>query len=188
MIYNEDQSYIHYNKGSVVMYALRDYIGEEKLNAALSSYLHDVAYQNAPFTTALEFLDCIREAVPDSLAYIVEDWFETITLYDNRAVAASYSQTDDGRYRVRLELASHKLRADSLGVETEIALADWIEIGVLGEDGKEIYLQKHKVDRSDVNLEIVVGEKPVEAGIDPHIKLIDRNPDDNVKKVIPDET
>jgi aminopeptidase N len=182
LIYNENQPYIHYRKGSLVMYALRDYIGEEKLNAALEKYVQDVAYQEAPFTTSLEFLDYIRQAVPDSLAYIVEDWFETITLYDNCAVSTTYSPTADGRYEVQLELASRKLRADSLGVESEIPLADWIEIGILGAEGKELYLQKHKIERNEVKLEIVVDEEPVEAGIDPYIKLIDRNPDDNLKR------
>ena len=32
----ENQPYIHYRKGSLAMYALRDYIGEETLNAALA--------------------------------------------------------------------------------------------------------------------------------------------------------
>jgi hypothetical protein len=46
----------------------------------------------------------------------------------------------------------------------------------------EVHLQKHKIDRSEVKLEIVVEEEPLEAGIDPYIKLIDRNPDDNLKR------
>jgi hypothetical protein len=32
-------------------------------------------------------------------------------------------------------------------------------------------------------IEIIVGEKPVKAGIDPFNKLIDRNPKDNVKSL-----
>ena len=183
LIYNEDQGYIHYRKGSLVMYALRDYIGEEKLNGALRKYIADVAYQEAPFTTSLEFLSYIREVVPDSLNYIIEDWFETITLYDNRAEEIVYSEIADGKYRVELNLKTRKMRADSLGRETEVAIADWIEIGVLGEDGEELYMQKHKLTGNEVHLEIIVDKKPVEAGIDPYNKLIDRNPDDNVKKV-----
>jgi aminopeptidase N len=35
----ENQQYIHYRKGSVVMYALRDLIGEDKVNAALAKFL-----------------------------------------------------------------------------------------------------------------------------------------------------
>ncbi|TDJ02108.1 MAG: hypothetical protein E2O76_02880 [Caldithrix sp.] len=183
LIYNENQGYIHYRKGSLVMYALRDYIGEEKLNGALRKYIADVAYQEAPFTTSLEFLSYIREVVPDSLNYIIEDWFETITLYDNRAEEIVYSEIADGKYRVELNLKTRKMRADSLGRETEVAIADWIEIGVLGEDGEELYMQKHKLTGNEVHIEVIVDKKPVEAGIDPYNKLIDRNPDDNVKKV-----
>ena len=35
LIYNENQQYIHYNKGSLVLYALSDYIGEDIFNQAL---------------------------------------------------------------------------------------------------------------------------------------------------------
>ena len=36
---NENQGYIHYNKGSLVMYALQDYLGEDCVNQALANYL-----------------------------------------------------------------------------------------------------------------------------------------------------
>src|SRR4051812_28262680 len=48
----ENQQYIHYNKGSVIMYALRDYIGEDTLNAALAKYIKAVAYQEPPYTNS----------------------------------------------------------------------------------------------------------------------------------------
>ncbi len=183
LIYNTNQGYIHYRKGSVIMYALRDYIGEEKLNGALRKYIEATAYQEAPFTTSLEFLSYIEEVVPDSLNYIIEDWFKTITLYDNRVDDVFYTETNDEQYEVEINVESRKLRADSLGLETEIALADYIEIGVLGEDRKELYLAKHKLEKNQTSLKITVDELPVQAGIDPYNKLIDRNPKDNLKAV-----
>ncbi len=165
------------------MYALRDYIGEEALNAALAKYIKTVAYQEPPYTTSLEFLSYIREATPDSLQYILTDMFETITLYENKAEKASYTQTPEGKYKVALTVKAKKLRADTLGVETEIPIDDWIDIGVLGKDEKELYLKKHKINQPETAFEIVVDELPVEAGIDPYAKLIDRNPDDNAKKM-----
>ncbi|MBI3230581.1 MAG: hypothetical protein HYZ45_10490, partial [Burkholderiales bacterium] len=36
---NEDQGYIHYRKGSLVMYALQDMIGEDKVNSALQEVI-----------------------------------------------------------------------------------------------------------------------------------------------------
>ncbi|MFP5245833.1 MAG: M1 family metallopeptidase, partial [Thermoanaerobaculia bacterium] len=47
----ENQGYIHYRKGSLVMYALRDYIGEDAVNRALAKFLRDYAFQGPPYTT-----------------------------------------------------------------------------------------------------------------------------------------
>jgi len=183
LIFNENQGYIHYRKGSVIMYALRDYIGEETLNAALRKYLKAVAYQEPPYTNALEFLSYLRQATPDSLRYILTDMFENITLYENQVTQARYTLTPDGKYKVELAIKAKKLRADSLGVESEISINDWIDIGALGKDGKELYLKKHKIAQPEMMFELLVDELPVEAGVDPYVKLIDRNPDDNIKKV-----
>src|SRR3712207_478503 len=35
---NENQGYIHYRKGSLAMYALRDYLGEERLNGVIAAF------------------------------------------------------------------------------------------------------------------------------------------------------
>jgi ABC-type transport system involved in multi-copper enzyme maturation permease subunit len=184
----ENQPYIHYCKGSLVMYALRDYIGEEEFNAAVRKFVKATAYQDPPYTNTVEFLDYIREVMPDHLQYLIEDMFETITLYDNRAEEATFTRTDDGKHRVRLAYKSRKMRADGQGTETEIEHNDWIEIGVFGEsrvNGKStettLYLEKHRLDAGEHEIEVTVDEEPVRAGIDPRNLLIDRVPGDNVK-------
>ncbi|MEJ7665203.1 MAG: hypothetical protein WKG07_39605 [Hymenobacter sp.] len=63
----ENQPYIHYSKGSVVMYALQDYLGEQKLNAALREYVQAVAFQGPPYANSTEFVSYLRQAAPDSL-------------------------------------------------------------------------------------------------------------------------
>jgi hypothetical protein len=113
----------------------------------------------------------------------MEDLFKTITLYDNRAVAADYVQLPDGKYEVHLTLESKKFRADGRGAEHPIPVNDWIDVGVIGADGKYLYLQKHKIEQEKTELTIVVDKPPAQAGIDPVDKLIDRNPEDNVTAV-----
>jgi ABC-2 type transport system permease protein len=188
-----NQSYIYYAKGSLVMYALRDYIGEEAFNAALRNYIEATAYQGPPYTNSIEFVSYVRDAVPQRYQYLIEDLFETITLYDNRMENATVTTMDDGRYKLELTYQSHKLRADGKGAETEIDHADWIEIGVYGEteaDGgaveKTLYREKHRLASGTGDIEIIVDEKPVRAGIDPRNILIDRFPKDNVKTVSDD--
>jgi hypothetical protein len=183
---NENQQYIHYQKGSMVFYALQDYIGEDSLNIALKRYIKKVAYHEDPYTTSLEMLSYINAVTPDSLKYILDDMFKTITLYENKVENVSYKKLNDGKYEVTLNFDSKKLRADSLGNETEIAFNDWIDVGVFTEKdakGKELYFKKHKISAQIKELKIIVDEVPASAGIDPYNKLIDRHPDDNVKAV-----
>ncbi len=190
LILNENQQYIHYNKGSVVMYALKDYIGEDSLNMALSRYIDAVAFQEAPYTTSREFLGYIRAVTPDTLQYVLDDMFENITLYGNRVEEATYEVTADSQYVVNLTFNATKMRADSLGNENEISFSDWIDVGVFADeevDGKEeevvLYLKKHKIKEGENVIELVLDQKPLRAGIDPYNKLIDRNPHDNVDTV-----
>lgn len=186
----ENQAYIHYRKGSLVMYALRDYLGEEVLNQALSNYLMQMRYQEPPYTNAREFVAAIREVTPPDLEYLIEDLFETITLYENRAVAATWRELDDGRYEVSLEVEAKKLRSDEQGREEEVVVEECIDVGVFVErtiDGRKeqvpLHMEKHRLESGENTLMIVVDEKPEQAGIDPYHKLIDRHPSDNLVDV-----
>ena len=186
----ENQGYIHYRKGSLVMYALRDFIGEEPLNRALAVYTAAVKFQMPPYTNSLEFYDFLKREVPAEKSALLADLFEHITLFENRVQDASYTERADGKYVVTVTAKARKVRADGQGVETEIPIDDWIDVGVFGEKkrgGKSeetvLFLEKRHVTSADVSFELVVDERPVRAGIDPYNKLVDRNSDDNVKKV-----
>ncbi len=186
LLYNDYQPYIHYRKGSVVMYALREYIGEEELNSALAEFVAQHAYQEPPYTTSFELYEAIRAVTPDSLHTMLYDMFETITLYSNRVTDASYRELPNGNYTLYLNVESQKFRADSLGVETEIPVDDWIDIGVYakqkGREDELIYLKREKIDKSKIEFEILLDTEPSKAGIDPNYLLIDRFPRDNIKR------
>ncbi len=185
----QGQNYIHYRKGAIVMYSLQDYIGEDSVNAALKRFNQDWAYKRqGRYPNTEDLLKYFRAVTPDSMQYLIKDMFETITLFENRTKEASITESSDGQYTVHLSAEAIKYRADSLGNETEIPLTDWIDVGVFGETeaGKDtlLYLQKHPIRQKEIELDIVVPIKPTKAGIDPINKLIDRNPDDNVKAII----
>jgi ABC-2 type transport system permease protein len=180
----ENQGYIHYGKGLVVMNAVQDYIGEDNLNAALKKYIEKVGFQEPPYTISLEFIRYLKEATPDSLEYIITDMFETITLYQNRAIKATYKKLEKGQYLVKFEYEAIKLRADEQGNEKTIQISDYITFGIFGAHGEELYLKKHFVGSEKNVLEFVVDDVPEKAGIDPYYFLIDKHTDDNVINVI----
>jgi hypothetical protein len=180
---NENQGYIHYRKGSLAMYALQDAIGEEAVNRALASYIRKVAYQEPPYTISRELLAEYRAVTPPEYRYMIEDMFETITLFENRAVSATYKEIAGGRFEVALKVAAKKMRSDETGALTEIPMDDLVDIGVQGPGEKPLYLKKHRIKSGETELKVEVAEKPERAGIDPVVKLIDRRPEDNTTAV-----
>jgi hypothetical protein len=84
---------------------------------------------------------------------------------------------------VQLEIEVRKLRSDGYGVESELPVDDWIDIGVLGADERVLYLEKHHLTAASASIELVVDSVPSRAGIDPYHKLIDRSTSDNLTRV-----
>ncbi|HEV7485087.1 MAG TPA: M1 family aminopeptidase [Thermoanaerobaculia bacterium] len=184
----ENQGYIHYRKGSLVMYELRDEIGEDKVNAALRQLIHDHAFEKPPYVTTRALIADFRAVTPPEKQSLITDLFETITLYDNKAATAKVSKRPDGKYVVTVTVESKKFRADDRGKETSIPVNDWVDIGVLGASkikGNEpvLAIEKHHLTSPYATFSFVIATKPDRAGIDPLNKLVDRNPDDNTKKV-----
>jgi ABC-2 type transport system permease protein len=177
---NQSTWYLNYAKGFAVMNALQAYIGEERVNDAIQKYIKKAAFQEPPFTTSRELVEAFREATPDSLRYLLTDMFETITLYENRAVEARSRKLKDGRYVVTISYSVKKFRADASGDERPVPFDDVIVFGLFDGDGKELALKKTWVDSETGELEFVVDGKPVRAGIDPYYYLIDKRTDDNV--------
>ncbi len=183
----ENQPYIHYRKGSLVMYALRDSIGEDKLNAAIRNIIARWAFQGPPYVRTTEMLEQFRAATPPAQQGLLHDLFETITLYDNKATDVTTTRTPDGKYRVRVTVQAKKLRPDGTGNEKPVPLDDWIDVGVFAPgatkkaEPRPLVIEKRHITASPATFEFVVNEKPDKAGIDPFNKLIDRNPDDNTK-------
>ena len=185
----ENQTYLHYGKGSVVMYALQDYLGEQKLNTALRDYVRAVAFQGPPYTNSTEFIGALRRAAPDSLQPFITDNFERITLYDNRVTDAAATKLPDGRYRVSFTVKSAKLYADSTGTERPAAEHDYLPVAIFPAPGKNkmplppLLLQKRRFASGDTKLSFVVAQKPASVAVDPYHELIDRNLTDNTKDV-----
>ena len=186
----ENQGYIHYFKGGHALYALKDYIGEQRLNRALERFLASYAFQGPPYPTSRELVEALREVTPPELDHLIEDLFETITLFDNRVLEASYSRQDDGLYRVRVRTSSRKLKADGKGGTTQVPIDDWIDVGVFGwqevegvEQESVLVLEKRKITEMEMEFEFTVSQQPRRAGIDPYNRLIDRNSDDNLREI-----
>jgi ABC-2 type transport system permease protein len=177
----------------------------------LKSYIGKVAFQEAPYTNSIEFVNELKAATPDSLQYVIHDMFETITLYDNRISEVKSKKLKNGTYQVDIAFEVSKYKANEDGKRSfkdkkgktltytkkgdkfpieSYPLADYVEIGIFSDKTvkdkkteKELYLKKVKVNKINNSVSIIVKEKPTEVGVDPYNKLIDTNSDDNRRKL-----
>ena len=195
------EGYVWYEKGGQVMYTLADYIGEDKVNLALHNFLVQHRYANAtnqtdaisnaagplppnadyPDTRML--IDALRAQTPPELQYLIDDGFNRIVLYDNKAVSATSRKLADGRFEVTLDVQARKVQADGNGIESPMTLADYIDVGVFTgakDEEKPLYMKREKLTQEHQRFTIVVDQQPTRAGIDPYNKLIDRIADDNM--------
>jgi ABC-2 type transport system permease protein len=190
---NCNRPYQWYNKGSLVMYGLRDLIGDTAVNKALREFRDKYALkENPPFAGSNDLYAFLRMHTPDSLQYYLSDTWEKITLYENKLESAKSKSVGKDTYDVALTFTAKKIYADSSGKETIAPLNDYIDIGIFAEETKNklgqkqtkpLFLKKYKLKAGTQTISVRVNGKPVKAGIDPYNKLIDRISDDNIGAV-----
>lgn len=184
-----NQGYIHYRKGSVVMYQLKEVIGEERVNAALRTLVDRFAYREPPYPTSVDLIDALREQTPAEHHGLLEDLFDRIVLYSNRTVSAVMKPLSQDRWEVTLEVECRKFEADEKGEETEVEFEELMEAGAFGaagsgkEYGAVLARERVRVKTGLNRVVFVTSGKPETAGIDPFLLLVDRIPADNVRKV-----
>lgn len=189
---SENQQYIHYRKGSVVMMSLKDRLGEARLNKALQGFLQEYKYQSAPYPTTVDLVRYINQDTNEQEQQFVSNLFEHITLYDLKTteVVIAEQADENGYYNVAMTVEAKLQRADGQGQETEVPFSDSIDIGLFSADPDDLtadnpvlYLKKHAIQSGTNVIELKVKEKPLYAGVDPFIKLVDRDSGDNIKKL-----
>lgn len=187
----EEQDAVAYQKGSVIMYGLKDYVGEDVINRSLQRLISLRAYSSEPYATTTDFLDILREEAGPEHNNLIVDLFEKITLYDLKISRSSIEELETGDFKVTLDLEVAKYYSDALGNQTEAAFDLPVDIGLFLESpddtgyGAEdiLMLEKRRVKAGQSSVEIIVDKRPRFAGIDPYHKLIDRNSDDNLHAI-----
>ncbi|NBW47953.1 MAG: aminopeptidase, partial [Betaproteobacteria bacterium] len=187
----ENQPYIHYQKGALALWWLKEVVGAPALNRALTAFVKEFAFKPAPYPNSLDLLRHIRREAGPQHDGLITDLFERITLLDVKAQAPKVQQRSDGRWDVSFTVQARKLYADGKGVETEAPLDEEFDVGVFtAEPGKKGYsardvllMQRQRVRSGTQTVTLTVDRRPTHMGVDPYNKRIDRNSDDNLVAV-----
>ncbi len=191
LMLSENQPYIHYQKGSLVMYALKDVIGEDRVNLALRSFLAKWAYGTGPFPTAQDLVNEFRAVADEEHQNLITDLFEKITVYDLRVGDVEIKPVQD-EWEVRFVASATQYDVDGQGRETEVPLDTWVDFAVFplaGDDLEDyqlpapLHFEKRRIKAGETEFVVRVADEPRRVGVDPYNKLIDRNPEDNLKYI-----
>jgi ABC-type transport system involved in multi-copper enzyme maturation permease subunit len=180
--------YAAYRKGPAALFAMAEYMGAERVNVAFRR-LREKQRAGAPPATTLDLYRELQAVTPDSLRYLLHDMFAANTFWELKTERASAKRTPAGSWQVTLRLRARKVTVDSAGVETEVAMNEWVPVGVFAptvegaEFGRTLYLRPHRIRAGAQTITVTVPHKPADAGIDPYLVLIDLERFDNVEEV-----
>ncbi|WP_026375894.1 ABC transporter permease/M1 family aminopeptidase [Aestuariibacter salexigens] len=189
MLRAENQQYIHYRKGSVVMMALADKLGDDHVNAALKSLVDTWYGRTDRYPTTLDLVNALKLGATQEEQDFIDAQFTEITLYELITKSAKAEQSDTG-YTVTLDIDAKRFVADGEGQEQEQTMEEWVDIVLFANDPDDfagdtdvLYQQKHKLVSGENQVVINVEQKPAYAGVDPFVRYIDRDTDNNILPV-----
>ena len=181
------------NKAGVVLYGLRDLIGEKNINAALLKFKNEYAFKKAPpYAGSNDLYRYLKIHTPDSLQYYLKDTWEKITFYDNHIVSAKALSLGKNNYKVIVKVHTKKTYLVGKGNYVNSPMNDYIDLAVFAVPSKDktgrtlvnpLYIKKQKLSSGEHTIVLFVKGKPASVGIDPYSKLIDRTPNDNIKNL-----
>ena len=184
--------WMSYRKGPYALYAMSEYIGEDRVNGALRRLYERHQPQTAPLATTLDLYRELKAVTPESMQSLLHDLFAVNTFWQLRTDRVKARQTPAGTWHVTLDVKARKVVVDEAGADTELAMDEWVEIGIFGaaEQGRgelssPLHLQKHRIRSGQQTITVTVPRKPLLAGIDPR-HLLDweeSEDDDNIEGV-----
>ncbi|MGL5837870.1 MAG: ABC transporter permease/M1 family aminopeptidase [Sphingorhabdus sp.] len=188
----ENQPYVHYRKGSLVMYLLQERLGEDAVNRALARFIQTWKFKGAPYHRSVDLIAEFRKeaATPEQQA-LITDLFERIAVYNLKAKEAKTKKLANGLWETAISVEAAKYYADAKGNEKVASLAEPIEVGLfiarpgIGAFGKKdvVSIERKPIKGGKLMIVMMSKTKPKFAGIDPYNFYIDRNSDDNVVDV-----
>nr|WP_295929526.1 M1 family aminopeptidase [uncultured Dyadobacter sp.] len=183
LVQTYDQPFVHYQKGGLALYNLKEMLGETHVNQALQTLLRQHGYPNHKPLPADLVRVLARGATPAQVK-VIEAHFNRVITYHNRVKALSCKSLPDGRFETVLQIHVRKLDETDAHAQS-VPVDDDLEVGVFNtqpaewnQQTKPLYLRKHRFSKSETILRITTDRKPSFAVLDPMGYVLNANGDD----------
>jgi len=172
----DGQGYISYGKHYIIMLALRDLLGEEKLNSVLRSITDRHRHEFDEFNiTTLDFIEELYQVTPSTQHALIDDWFKRVITYDLSVENRKYKQLKNGKFEISLQVLSKRFETQSDGSSKAISINEPIAIGFfskhpssVNKENEILYLKPHQIIKESMEIKIVLDKLPEYVSIDPY--------------------
>ncbi|WP_020529066.1 M1 family aminopeptidase [Flexithrix dorotheae] len=189
LYFSNGENYLSYGKNFTVMLALRDLIGEEKVNHVIKILLERHRKNPIPNVTALEFLEEIYKTTSPADHDLINDWFKRVITYRLKIENVAIQALGNQRYEVKFTVFAKRFEVEN-GEEKEIPINEAIPIGLFSVHPNQvkdpnaiITLTPHKIKKNVTDISLIVDTYPKFISIDPFGTRIDKNRRDNVFEI-----
>jgi ABC-2 type transport system permease protein len=189
LVITEDQPFVSYQKGGLVMYRLREILGEEKVNQALRDLLAEHAYPK-PKAAANDLIRALVRSASAAQNRLIEDCFRKVVTHRLAIKIVSCQQMANGRFSLTVKVMSTKMGQRADGKSIVVPSDDDWDIAVFDQPSdqwnpasKPVYCQKHHFSKPVSIIRLVVDKKPKAVAIDPYGYGLDESPEDNLAEI-----
>ena len=174
----QGEGYMLYGKSYTIMLAMKELIGEARVNKVLKILVERHQDKIDATLTAPELLDEFYKVTPDEHHVLIDDWFKRVITYDLSVESSSYKKLSTGQFEIELEISAQRFEQID-GIPTEINLNEPIPIGLLARHPSRaaneeiIYLEANTIISGDNKITVVVDQLPAYVSIDPYGTRLD---------------
>lgn len=180
-----DQPFVHYQKGGLALFRLKEMLGETHLNRALRELVTQYGYPLRKPDPAY-LIDALKRGANASEARLIDELFKKVIVFDNGIKILSNKPLPNKQQLITLEVNILKTDETS-GKPVPLRPDDAVDIAVFDQQimpniipPKPLYLQKHHFSKERSVIEIVVPASSVAIVLDPLSYMLDVNDQNNV--------
>jgi aminopeptidase N len=181
----DQQNYLAYSKGAIVLNAIKELIGEKTLNKALKALL--IKNKNGATATSLDFLDELYLVTPKENHILIDDWIKRVITYDLSINKATYKKLSENKYEIKATISAQRYQTTKSGKEEKISINELITIGVFNKSSNKTkisYLKPYLINNNLMEFRCIVDTIPAYIRIDPNTTKLDRTIADNSKIIV----
>ncbi len=181
----ENETYISYRKGFLVMQSLKELLGETTLNESLKELIDANMEQES--ARSIDFVNLILTKVDSTDQHLIIDWFKKRVFYDLALTHVKYSQLENKKFNLEIGISANRFETNLNGEKNKIQTDENFTIGFYDKNPDDMNAAPiFKVVRliSGLNnIEVDLDSLPKYVIIDPMITRLDEDISNNVFEI-----